>query len=140
MSKSKLLAAALLKDDLDGDDKIHATLFSVAFGELDDLRKNIAQIPVDIDASANRFQKITTLAVDDFVNVANEALSKFIQRTNEIKKLLDREEINSREKQESVVSEKKINRLQDPSFLIFVSVAFAIGILIGVALTVLIYK
>ena len=86
---SKLLAAALLKDDLDGDDKIHAALFSVAFGEWDELRKELAQIPVDVDASATRFQRVTTQAVDDFVAVANEALSKFIHRTNEIKAALD---------------------------------------------------
>lgn len=89
MAKSKLVAAALLKDDLADDDKIHGTLFAVAFGELDELREKIAKIPSDIDVSANRFQKITTQAVDDFVTVANEALSKFMQRTNEIKGALD---------------------------------------------------
>jgi hypothetical protein len=89
MSKSTLLAAAILKDDLAGEDKINATLFSVAFGELDDLRKSLAQIPLDIDSSATRFQKITTQSVDDFVTVANEALSKFMQRTKEISAKLD---------------------------------------------------
>ena len=89
MAKSKLLAAALLKDELDEDDKIHAALFSVAFEELDDLRKKLAQIPLDVDASASRFQKITTQAVDDFVTVANEALSKFMQRTKEMSATLD---------------------------------------------------
>lgn len=89
MKKNRLLAAAILKDDLHGDDNIHAELFSAAFEDLDALRSEIAQIPKDIDASSVRFQKITTQAVDDFVTVANEALSKFIQRTNELKATLD---------------------------------------------------
>ena len=33
--------------------------------------------------------EVTTRSVDDFVAVANEALSKFMQRTKEIKDLLD---------------------------------------------------
>jgi len=89
VAKSKLIAAALLKDDLADDEKINTALFSAAFEELDDLRKALAKIPVDVDASALRFQKITTQSVDDFVSVANEALSKFMQRTNEMKATLD---------------------------------------------------
>lgn len=88
-NRSKLLAGALLKDGLDNDDKIHAALFSAAFEELDGLSERLGKIPTDIDASANRFQRITTQAVDDFVAVANEALSKFMQRTNEIKAALE---------------------------------------------------
>lgn len=42
-----------------------------------------------IEAAAARFDEITTRNVDNFVSVANEALSKFIQRTNEIKAALD---------------------------------------------------
>jgi len=85
---SRLLAAALLKDDLSDDDKIHGALFSAAFEELDEMRKRLEKIPADVDKSAEGFRDITTRAVDDFVTVANEALSKFIQRTNELKATL----------------------------------------------------
>jgi len=88
-NRTKLLAGALLKDGLDSDDRIHAALFAAAFEELDGLSDRLSRIPTDIDASADRFQRITTLAVDDFVSVANEALSKFMQRTNEMKALLE---------------------------------------------------
>ncbi|MDQ1817801.1 hypothetical protein RBA41_31320 [Massilia sp. CCM 9210] len=87
--KSTLLAGALLKDNLDSDERLNAALFSAAFEELDGLSDRLAKIPTDIEATASRFQKITTEAVDDFVQVANEALAKFMQRTNEMKATLD---------------------------------------------------
>ena len=89
MKKTSIEAAVLLKDTLKNEEKIDAPLFSSALQELDDLSKKLAQIPVDVDASASRFQKITTQAVDDFVTVANETLSKFMQRTTEMKAVLD---------------------------------------------------
>lgn len=88
-NRTKLLAGALLKDDLDNDERINAALFAAAFEELDGLSDRLSRIPTDVDASADRFQRITTQAVDDFVFVANEALSKFMQRTNEIKAALE---------------------------------------------------
>ena len=89
---SKLLAAAILSSELDSENTIHAALFSAAFSELDDLRKALEQIPKNIDQSAIGFNKVTTQAVDDFVHVANEALSKFMQRTKEIIIILDKME------------------------------------------------
>jgi hypothetical protein len=88
-NRTKLLAGALLKDNLDNDERINAALFAAAFEELDGLSDRLSRIPTDVDASADRFQRITTQAVDDFVLVANEALSKFMQRTNEIKAALE---------------------------------------------------
>ncbi len=88
-NRSKLLAGALLKDGLDNDERINAALFAAAFEELDGLSDRLSRIPTDVDASADRFQRITTQAVDDFVSVANEVLSRFMQRTNEIKAALE---------------------------------------------------
>jgi hypothetical protein len=88
-NRTKLLAGALLKNDLDNDERMNAALFAAAFEELDGLSDRLSRIPTDVDASADRFQRITTQAVDDFVFVANEALSKFMQRTNEIKAVLE---------------------------------------------------
>lgn len=88
-NRSKLLAGALLKDGLDSDERMNAALFAAAFEELDGLSDRLSRIPTDIDVAADRFQRITTQSVDDFVSVANEALSKFMQRTNEIKTALE---------------------------------------------------
>ena len=43
----------------------------------------------DLNQATDQFQAVTTRSIDDFVSVANEALSKFITRTNEIKTALD---------------------------------------------------
>lgn len=43
----------------------------------------------ELEAATVKFGEVTTQSVDDFVSVGNEALSKFIQRTNEIKDLRD---------------------------------------------------
>lgn len=48
-----------------------------------------SQAARELEAATAKFGETTTRSVDDFVNVANEALSKFMQRTNEIKGLLD---------------------------------------------------
>lgn len=87
-SRSRLLAAHLLKD-LDPNDSINSALFAAAFSELDELREKIGKIPADINKSAENFNQVTTTAVDDFVSVANEALSKFMQRTREINEILN---------------------------------------------------
>ena len=52
MKKTSIEAAVLLKDTLKNEEKIDAPLFSSALQELDELRKKLAQIPVDVDASA----------------------------------------------------------------------------------------
>ena len=48
-----------------------------------------SQATRELEAATIKFGEVTTRNVDDFVNVANEALSKFMQRTNEIKAALD---------------------------------------------------
>ncbi|MDM0029145.1 hypothetical protein [Variovorax saccharolyticus] len=49
-----------------------------------------------IELAASRFDEVTTRNVDNFVGVANEALAKFIHRTNEIKAVLDALEAKTR--------------------------------------------
>jgi len=44
----------------------------------------------DLEVATSNFGDVTTRSVDDFVNMANEALSKFMLRTDEIKVLLDK--------------------------------------------------
>ena len=148
MANNKLLAAALLKDDLDADDKMYYALFAAAFEELDDLRKKLAQIPIDVDASAFRFEKTTTVAVDDFISVANEALSKFTQRTNELKGTLDLIEktIRSGIVVPSVPSEKKYQAPPQRGLEInsalwwIIPCATLVGLILGSLLTYAIFK
>ena len=69
-------------------DRINGTLFAAMFSDIDELRIKLEKIPADVDGAADRFHKITVQAVDQFVTVANEALGRFMQRTNEIKAVL----------------------------------------------------
>ena len=53
------------------------------------LESRTSEAAKELEAATGKFNAVTTRSVDDFVAVANEALSKFMQRTNEIKTLLD---------------------------------------------------
>lgn len=147
-NRTKLLAGALLKDGLDSDDRIHAALFAAAFEELDGLSDRLSRIPTDIDASADRFQRITTLAVDDFVSVANEALSKFMQRTNEMKALLELlQQPVALPIQQAViappaaapVAEKSSAKVNDALWR-FIPISIAFGIVLGAAVAYFVLK
>jgi hypothetical protein len=147
-NRTKLLAGALLKDGLDSDDRIHAALFAAAFEELDGLSDRLSRIPTDIDASADRFQRITTLAVDDFVSVANEALSKFMQRTNEMKALLEpvQQPVAPPIQQAVIappaaapVAEKSSAKVSDALWR-FIPISIAFGIVLGAAVAYFVLK
>jgi len=88
MKTNGLVAAALLGKELTADESINAVLFGVAFEELDGLRLKIQAIPEEIEETGQRFRSIQVQAVDDFVSVANETLSRFSQRTGEMKDIL----------------------------------------------------
>lgn len=53
------------------------------------LESRTSEAAKQLEAATVKFNDVTTRNVDDFVSVANEALSKFMQRTNEIKSSLD---------------------------------------------------
>lgn len=53
------------------------------------LESRTSEAAIQLEAATEKFNAVTTRNVDDFVSVANEALSKFMQRTNEIKSSLD---------------------------------------------------
>lgn len=89
-----------------------AAAFAELFGELDDLAKRLqasqeaitsleahlkevreaetTKAAAELSAAADKFGKVTTQSVDNFVDVANEALAKFMARTEEIKTILDK--------------------------------------------------
>ena len=53
------------------------------------LESRTSEAAKQLEAATEKFNAVTTRNVDDFVSVANEALSKFMQRTKEIKSSLD---------------------------------------------------
>lgn len=53
------------------------------------LEESAKKVADQIGQAAEKFNRVATGQVDDFVTVANEALSKFIQKTNEIKVTID---------------------------------------------------
>ena len=53
------------------------------------LESRTSEAAKQLETATEKFNAVTTRNVDDFVSVANEALSKFMQRTNEIKTALD---------------------------------------------------
>lgn len=91
---------------------MNAAAFAELFGELDGLNGRVqasqeamrqleahlkevresetTKAAKELSEAAEKFGKITTQSVDDFVGVANEALAKFMARTEEIKALLDK--------------------------------------------------
>lgn len=53
------------------------------------LEESAKKVADQIGQAAEKFNRVATSQVDDFVTIANEALSKFIQKTNEIKASID---------------------------------------------------
>lgn len=91
-AKEALLAEAL------GDLDALLSRLEKAQAEMDALAEKVAKVQEaetsraadSLAASAAEFGRITTRSVDDFVTVANEALHKFMGRTEEIKELLSK--------------------------------------------------
>ena len=96
MSGPRTAKDALLAELLGDMDQL-LTRFDQSQKSMEELRASIqrsheakaGQAARELEAATVKFGDVTTRSVDDFVTVANEALSKFMQRTNEIKGLLD---------------------------------------------------
>ena len=96
MSGPRTAKDALLAELLGDMDQL-LTRFDQSQKSMEELRASIqrsheakaGQAARELEAATVKFGEVTTRSVDDFVTVANEALSKFMQRTNEIKGLLD---------------------------------------------------
>lgn len=96
MSGPRTAKDALLAELLGDMDQL-LTRFDESQKSMEELRASIqrsheakaGQAARELEAATVKFGEVTTRSVDDFVSVANEALSKFMQRTNEIKGLLD---------------------------------------------------
>ena len=96
MSGPRTAKDALLAELLGDMDQL-LTRFDQSQKSMEELRASIqsshevkaGQAARELEAATVKFGEVTTRSVDDFVSVANEALSKFMQRTNEIKTSLD---------------------------------------------------
>ena len=96
MSGPRTAKDALLAELLGDMDQL-LTRFDQSQKSMEELRASIqrsheakaGQAARELEAATVKFGEVTTRSVDDFVAVANEALSKFMQRTTEIKGLLD---------------------------------------------------
>ena len=86
------LLAELLGDmdrQLKEIDASAATLEALRLRLLDGYDEKASLAAQRLEKAAGVFEDVTTRNVDAFVSVANEALSKFVKRTNEIKDALD---------------------------------------------------
>jgi hypothetical protein len=106
------------------------------------LDEYVNKIAPQLSRATDRFEAVTIRNVDDFVNVANEALSKFIQRTNELKTTLDALERagqgvthTTTASALSVALESKYNFGFSHALWWIIPVVLSIGILIGSALS-----
>ena len=96
MSGPRTAKDALLAELLGDMDQL-LTRFDQSQKGMEELRASIqrsheaktGQAARELEAATVKFGEVTTRSVDDFVSVANEALSKFMQRTNEIRSSLD---------------------------------------------------
>lgn len=138
MDRRKLIAAIVERTGikLDADDPAFLLV------ELNHLvfEESGSEVAKQISVAADKFGAITTRNVDDFVSVANEALSKFIQRTNELKIVLDA--ISAAPQNQSIKAPQnapvidRIDRKELRSSFIWwlAPLVFILGVLAGVVL------
>lgn len=140
MDRSKLIALIVEKTGvkLDPDDPAFVL---VELNQIS-LEEAAEKISINLNIAANKFEKTTTQNVDNFVDVANEALSKFIQKTRELTSLIDT--VNTSQKE---VKHESFNKKNEPSssrlswlipVLMFAS--FFAGTIFGVLLTLFAQK
>lgn len=87
--------------------------------------------------ASERFDTITARSVDDFVAVANEALSKFMQRTTEIKSSLDGLTVPAPTVVAPTASVVSTGEASSSLLWWFVPTGFIVGVLVGVLLMLL---
>ncbi|MCW5223631.1 hypothetical protein D5041_21360 (plasmid) [Verminephrobacter aporrectodeae subsp. tuberculatae] len=106
------------------------------------LESRTSEAAKQLEAATEKFNNVTTRNVDDFVSVANETLSKFMQRTNEIKTSLDnlslRQDKVTTAGQTRSMAEDKISRTASLWWIL--PVVFCSGVLVGVGITFAVLK
>ncbi|HHW4669147.1 MAG TPA: hypothetical protein ACQGQJ_05975 [Xylella fastidiosa subsp. multiplex] len=137
MNKRQLIAAIVEKSGIKLTEDDPA--FLLVDLNLMMLEKQTSEAAKQLEAATEKFNAVTTHNVDDFVSVANEALSKFMQRTNEIKSSLD--DLSKNLAQVATVtstsSAHEVTKISHRSELLWwlVPLAFGIGVLAGLGIT-----
>lgn len=140
MERNKLIALIVEKTGvkLDPDDPAFVL---VELNKIS-LEEAAEKIAVDLNNAANKFDRTTTQNVDNFVDVANEALSKFIQKTKELTAAIDSVKTLPREVKHDFGNKKNEPSSSRPSWLIPVLMFFCFfaGTIFGVSLTLIAQK
>lgn len=109
------------------------------------LESRTSEAAKQLDAATEKFNDVTTRNVDDFVSVANEALSKFMQRTNEIKISLDNLAATTPDQTATVTAPTsapvEVKKGFHSALLWWlVPLVFGCGVLVGVSMAVAVLK
>jgi hypothetical protein len=128
MEKRRLIAALVERTGirLDEDDPAFVLV------ELNSLmlENSAGDAAKKIEESAKQFTEAAITQADDFVAVANETLSKFMFRTNEIKIVLDNFQAAS-----LVVAPEAVANQDKTSWAPWLIMTFMIGMAVGVGLS-----
>ena len=142
MDRRKLVAKIVEKSGvkLDADDPafLLVELNHLAFEEMG------SSIADQVSAAAEKFEATTTRNVDGFVSVANEALSKFIHRTNELKAAIDAMAVQTlpagpAPALAAQTPTPKSNLSNSPNWPVVIG-AFMFGVLFGVVCAIAFFK
>ncbi|MCD8459807.1 hypothetical protein LPH44_12095 (plasmid) [Xylella taiwanensis] len=142
MNKRQLIAAIVEKSGIKLTEDDPA--FLLVDLNLMMLEKQTSEAAKQLEAATERFNAVTTHNVDDFVAVANEALSKFMQRTNEIKSSLDN--LSTKLAQAATViaapSAQEETKTSHRSELLWwlLPLIFGVGVLVGVGMAFAVMK
>ena len=147
MSGPRTAKDALLAERLGDMDQL-LTRFDQSQKSMEELRASIqrsheakaGQAARELEAATVKFGEVTTRSVDDFVSVANEALSKFMQRTNEIKGLLDN--LAAKPSQAATVAAPAPTKTSPRGNLLWwlLPLVFGVGVSLGVGMAFAVLK
>ena len=147
MSGPRTAKDALLAELLGDMDQL-LTRFDQSQKSMEELRASIqrshevkaGQAARELEAATVKFGEVTTRSVDDFVSVANEALSKFMQRTNEIKGLLDN--LATKSPQAATVAAPAPTKTNHRGNLLWwlLPLVFGVGVSLGVGMAFAVLK
>lgn len=117
-----------LESTKEGLEKAHADILNI--------RENTSQKAAkELEEATSNFRAASTQSVDEFIGVANEALSKFMLRTNEIKELLEKplfQQLPQQSAQTVAPKQPQTQNKPDKLQLLFFLGVFTSGILLGI--------
>jgi hypothetical protein len=138
MDKQKLIAEIVQRFDvkLDHDDPAFI-LVELNRLVLEDSAQKIAN---QITQAADKLDGLTTRRVDDVISIANETLSKFAQKTNELKKTINSLQPPLSSEQPKLEQNTAIDQQINQRLWWTLPSMFVIGVMIGAGLAFLALK